>query len=126
MNTITKPEPKVFQEKAKCQDQCLGSCCNSTAEERNTSLLMGLNVANCYSEDDQNFRLSGIFFREMLSAGDRENLVKNIVRAMKRIEGPESEFILKQKIGRFFKIDTKLALDVAYGLNVKISSVLLQ
>jgi len=126
MNILAKSEPKTFQETARCLDKCSGSCCNSKADERNTSLLMGLNVANCYSQDDQNLRLSGIFFREMLSPDDRENLVENIVSAMKRIEGPESELILKQKISRFFKIDTKLALDVAHGLNVRISAVLLQ
>ena len=126
MNILAKPELKTIQEAARYLDKCSGSCCNSNADERNTSLLMGLNVANCYSQDDQNLRLSGIFFREMLSPDDRENLVGNIVSAMKRIEGPESELILKQKISRFFKIDTKLALDVAHGLNVRISAVLLQ
>jgi len=126
MNTIIKTEYKNFKETTRCLDKCLGICCNGNADELSTPLLMGLNVTDCFNDDDQNFRLSGIFFREMLSANDRDNLVKNIVGTLKRIQGADSDLILKQKISRFFKIDTKLALDVAYGLNVRISSVLLQ
>lgn len=126
MNITARTERQLFQENASCLDQCSGSCCNGNPDDRSTSLLMGLNISDCFSDDDQNYRLSGIFFREMLSADDRNTLIANIVRAMKRINGPESDRILKQKIYRFFKIDTRLALDVAHGLNVRISEVLLQ
>ena len=46
MNILAKTGRKSIQEIEECVDKCSGSCCNGNANERNTSLLMGLNVAN--------------------------------------------------------------------------------
>lgn len=87
--------------------------------------LMNLNIKGSLSENEDDYNLPGLFYREMLSDEDRINLVSNIVCSLKRIDSARKEETIKEQLHHFFKIDTKLGLAVADGLKVKVGAFLL-
>lgn len=95
----------------------------ATAEFTGISpLLMNLNG---FSENEDDYNLPGLFYREMLSDEDRINLVCNIVCSLKGIDHSQKEEMIKEQLHHFFRIDTKLGLAVADGLKVKVGTFLL-
>lgn len=80
---------------------------------------------NGFSENEDDYNLPGLFYREMLSDDDRINLVCNIVCSLKGIDHSQKEEMIKEQLHHFFRIDTKLGLAVADGLKVKVGTFLL-
>ena len=94
---------------------------------KQTSLLVNFNVEDCLSLDqnDEFYILPGTFFREMLSADDKMNLINNLVIAMKSIDDIAKEDMIFRKLFHLFRIDTRLGIAVADALKIKISKILL-
>lgn len=88
-------------------------------------LLMIFNVENNCEGDEVDYGLSGIFYREILSAENRKNLIANIIKTMKNNAELQKDDRIKKQLYHFFRIDTLLGLTIAEALKVKVASVLL-
>ncbi len=76
---------------------------------------------NAPGEDDH-YSQPGIFFRKVLNQQDKNNLVSNIVGAMKGIDGPKKDEIINRQLCHFFRADIGLGMSVAAGLGVTIDN----
>ena len=76
---------------------------------------------NAPGEDDH-YTQPGILFREVLSQEDKNNLIGNIVDAMKGIDGDKKGEIINRQLCHFFRADMSLGLAIAKGLEVDISA----
>jgi catalase len=72
---------------------------------------------NAEGENDH-YSQPGIFWREVLSATDKKNLVSNVVGAMKGIDGPKKADIINRQLCHFFRADIGLGMAIAQGLGV--------
>ena len=86
------------------------------------------NVADFYSRnapgEDDHYTQPGIFYREVLSAQDKKNLVSNIVGAMRGIDGSKKAEIVNRQLCHFFRADIGLGMAVAQGLGVNIEDAI--
>src|SRR6266542_675120 len=80
------------------------------------------NIADWYSRnaegENDHYTQPGIFYREVLSAQDKKNLVSNIAKAMKGISGPKKDEIINRQLCHFFRADVGLGMAVAQALVV--------
>lgn len=76
---------------------------------------------NAAGENDH-FTQPGIFWREVLSAQDKQNLVKNIAGAMSGISGPKRDMIINRQLCHFFRADIGLGMSIAQALGVAIDT----
>ncbi|WP_159475931.1 catalase-related domain-containing protein [Dyadobacter sp. 3J3] len=88
-------------------------------------LLMNFNTIAGFSENEEDYNLPGLFYREMLSDEDKINLVSTIVCTLKGINNSQNDEAVKDQLHHFFRIDTKLGLAVADGLKIKVGTFLL-
>ena len=68
--------------------------------------------------ENDHYTQPGIFYRDVLSAQDKKNLVSNIVGAMSGISGPKKGEIVNRQLCHFFRADIGLGMAVAQGLGV--------
>jgi len=68
--------------------------------------------------ENDHYTQPGIFYREVLSAQDKKNLVSNIVGAMSGITGPKKADIVNRQLCHFFRADIGLGMAIAQGLGV--------
>ncbi len=86
------------------------------------SWTLDANIADWYSRnaegENDHYTQPGIFYREVLSAQDKKNLVSNIAKAMKGISGPKKDEIINRQLCHFFRADVGLGMAVAQALVV--------
>jgi len=86
------------------------------------SWTLDANIADWYSRnaegENDHYTQPGIFYREVLSAQDKKNLVSNIAKAMKGISGPKKDEIINRQLCHFFRADVGLGMAVAQALGV--------
>ncbi len=80
---------------------------------------------NAPGEDDH-YSQPAALFNKVMTEGDRQNTVSNIVSSMKGIEGPKRMDIINRQLCHFFRCDVKLGMAIAQGLEVEIDPALLQ
>ncbi len=68
--------------------------------------------------ENDHYTQPGIFYREVLSAQDKKNLVSNIVGAMSGISGPKKADIVNRQLCHFFRADIGLGMAIAQALGV--------
>jgi len=73
---------------------------------------------NAPGEDDH-YTQPGLLIRQVMSDGDRKNLIHNIVEAMKGVEGSKKEEIIKRQLSHFFRADSVVGEAVARGLGLE-------
>ena len=77
---------------------------------------------NAEGENDH-YSQPGIFWREVLSPEDKQNLVHNIVGAMKGISGPKKDEIINRQLCHFFRADIGLGMAIAQGLGLDMNTM---
>ena len=86
------------------------------------------NVADWYSRnaegENDHFTQPGNFYRDVLSAEDKKNLVSNIVGAMKGISGPKKGEIVNRQLCHFFRADINLGMAIATALGVNVEDAM--
>jgi catalase len=84
-------------------------------------------VADWYSRngegENDHYTQPGIFYREVLTAEGKVNLVKNIVGAMSGIGGSKKEEIVNRQLCHFFRADISLGMGIAQGLGLDMASL---
>ena len=78
---------------------------------------------NAEGEDDH-FSQPGIFYREVLDAENKKNLVSNIAGAMKGIDGPKKGEIINRQLCHFFRADIGLGMAIATALGINVEDVM--
>jgi catalase len=78
---------------------------------------------NAPGEDDH-YTQPGIFYREVLTAGDKTALVNNIVGAMKGISTDKKQQIIMRQLCHFFRADMELGMRIAQGLALDMAEVM--
>ncbi|MGQ1888898.1 catalase [Thermophagus sp. OGC60D27] len=79
-------------------------------------------IADTYDRnenDDDHYTQPGLLFRKVMNDQERKNTISNIVDAMRQINGPKRDEIIKRQLIHFAKADLELATGVAKGLNFK-------
>ncbi|RFM29450.1 catalase [Deminuibacter soli] len=76
--------------------------------------------------ENDHYSQPGIFYREVLSAEDKQHLVHNFVSAMKGIDGPRKEDIINRQLCHFFRADIGLGMAIAQGLGVNLEQAMPQ
>jgi catalase len=74
--------------------------------------------------EDDHYTQPGNLFNKAMNDYDRHNLVSNIVSSMSGIAGEKKELIINRQLCHFFRIDPKLGMAVAKGLNVDIDKIM--
>lgn len=103
---------------------------NIVADESYKQPAWGLDsqVADWYDRnaegENDHYSQPGIFYREVLSAEDKQHLVHNIVGAMSGIEGPKKADIINRQLCHFFRADIGLGMAVAQGLGVNLEQAM--
>jgi catalase len=86
------------------------------------------NVADWYSRnaegENDHYTQPGNFYRDVLSAEDKKNLVSNIVGAMKGISGPKKGEIVNRQLCHFFRADINLGMAIATVLGVNVEDAM--
>jgi len=72
---------------------------------------------NAEGENDH-YSQPGVFYRDVLNAQDKKNLVSNIAGAMSGISGPKKGEIINRQLCHFFRADIGLGMAVAQALGV--------
>lgn len=72
---------------------------------------------NAEGENDH-YTQPGVFFREVLSVEDKQNLMSNIAESMLGINGPKKEEIINRQLCHFFRTDINLGMGVTKALGV--------
>ena len=80
---------------------------------------------NAEGENDH-YTQPGIFYREVLTAEGKKNLVSNVVGAMSGISGPKKGEIVNRQLCHFFRADIGLGMAIAQGLNLDIAALQMQ
>lgn len=79
-------------------------------------------VADWYSRnaegENDHYTQPGIFYREVLDAQNKKNLVSNIVGGMSGINGPKKNEIINRQLCHFFRADIGLGMAIAKGLGI--------
>jgi len=70
------------------------------------------------ADENDHYTQPGIFYREVLNADGKKNLVSNIVNAMQGIDGPKKGEIINRQLCHFFRADIGLGMQIAAGLGV--------
>lgn len=78
---------------------------------------------NAEGENDH-YSQPGIFWREVLNAEEKKNLVNNIVGGMSGIEGPKKAEIINRQLCHFFRADISLGMAIAQGLGVNMEDAM--
>ncbi|HEX2532777.1 MAG TPA: catalase-related domain-containing protein, partial [Chitinophagaceae bacterium] len=80
------------------------------------------NVAGWFSRnaegENDHYSQPGLFYREVLDAEAKKNLIQNIVGAMSGITGPKRAEIINRQLCHFFRADIGLGMAIAKGLDV--------
>jgi len=103
---------------------------NIQADEayKQPSWTLDSNVADWYSRnapgEDDHYTQPGIFYREVLSAQDKQHLVSNIAGAMGGISGPKKDEIINRQLCHFFRADIGLGMAVAQALGINLEKVM--
>lgn len=86
------------------------------------------NIADWYDRNGQgendHYSQPGIFWREVLSPGDKKTLVSNIVGAMNGITGPKRGDIILRQLCHFFRADIGLGMAIAQGLGINVEDAM--
>jgi catalase len=80
---------------------------------------------NADGENDH-FSQPGAFYREVLSAQDKLNLVSNISGALKGVSGPKKDEIVNRQLCHFFRADIGFGMAVANALGINPESAMPQ
>ncbi|MBC7848218.1 MAG: catalase [Chitinophagaceae bacterium] len=78
---------------------------------------------NAEGENDH-YTQPGIFWREVLSATDKRNLVSNVAGAMKGIDGPKKAEIINRQLCHFFRADVGLGVAIAQAIGVNVEDAM--
>ena len=78
---------------------------------------------NAEGENDH-YSQPGAFYREVLNAQDKKNLVSNIVGAMSGISGPKRSEIINRQLCHFFRADIGFGMAVAQALGVNVEDAM--
>lgn len=86
------------------------------------------NIADWYSRnaegENDHYTQPGNFYRDVLNAEDKKNLVSNIIGAMKGISGPKKGEIVNRQLCHFFRADINLGMAIATGLGVNVEDAM--
>lgn len=74
--------------------------------------------------ENDHYSQPGIFYREVLSAQDKKNLVLNIAGAMSGISGEKRSEIINRQLCHFFRADIGLGMAVAQALGVNVEEAM--
>jgi catalase len=77
---------------------------------------------NAEKENDY-YTQPGLLFNKAMNDYDRNNLISNIVEAMKGITGEKKDAIINRQLCHFFRADVKLGTAVAKGLGIEINGL---
>lgn len=92
------------------------------------SWALDTNIADWYNRNGEGendyYTQPGIFYREVLSAQDKKNLVSNIAGAMKGITGAKKDEIINRQLCHFFRADIGLGMAVAQALGVVVEDAM--
>ena len=72
--------------------------------------------------DNDHYSQPGLLYTKALNAQDRENLVKNLIGSMSKIDGPKREEIINRQLCHFFRANIELGMKVSLGLGINIDS----
>jgi catalase len=61
---------------------------------------------------------------KLLSKDQKQNLIRNIVHSLSRIEGSEKELMVNKQLCHWFRIDISLGIAVAKGLDLDLSETM--
>ena len=85
-------------------------------------------VADCYDRNGENdndhYTQPGNLFREVMTAEQKANTIKNIVGAMSGISGPKRDMIVNRQLCHWFRADMNLGMGIAKGLGVNVDTVM--
>ncbi|CAN5312099.1 catalase [soil metagenome] len=88
------------------------------------------NVAYWYDRNEENdndhYTQPGLLFTKAMDEADRNNLIPNIVFSMKGISGEKKMVIVNRQLCHFFRVNEKLGMGVAKGLNVDVNALLVE
>jgi catalase len=73
-------------------------------------------------KDNDHYSQPGMLYKNVLNKAEKDNLVSNIVTAMKGISGDRKNEIIERQLCHFFRADAQLGSRIAEGLNVKLST----
>jgi catalase len=73
--------------------------------------------------ENDHFTQPDIFYRNVLNAQDKKNLVNNIAGAIQGIDGPKKSDIINRQLCHFFSADIGLGMAVAHGLGINAEDV---
>lgn len=74
--------------------------------------------------ENDHYSQPGIFYREVLSAADKKNLVLTIAGAMSGISGEKRSEIINRQLCHFFRADIGLGMAVAQALGVNVEEAM--
>lgn len=74
--------------------------------------------------ENDHYSQPGIFYREVLSAQDKKNLVSNISGALKGVTGPKKDEIINRQLCHFFRADIGFGMAVATALGINAEDVM--
>lgn len=68
--------------------------------------------------DDDHFTQPGLLYSKVMSEGEKQKLVSNIVSSMRGISGEKKNEIINRQLSHFFRANRQLGMSVANGLGV--------
>jgi catalase len=74
--------------------------------------------------ENDHYSQPGIFYREVLSAQDKKNLVSNISGALKGVTGPKKDEIINRQLCHFFRADIGFGMAVAQALGINMENAM--
>jgi catalase len=74
--------------------------------------------------ENDHYTQPGIFWRDVLSAEDKQHLVSNVLGAMSGISGPKRGDIINRQLCHFFRADIGLGMAIAQGLGLDMSELM--
>lgn len=88
---------------------------------------LGSQTADWYDRngegENDHYSQPGILFEKVMNDYDKHNLVSNIVKSMKGIDGPKEELIINRQLCHFFRANVRLGMAVAKGLEIDVEKV---
>lgn len=85
---------------------------------------IGSAIADWYDRnvegENDHYSQPGLFFNDVLSRSEQQNLIANIISSMTNITGAKREQIINRQLCHFFRADPALAIAIARGLNIEL------
>ena len=94
-------------------------------ENYHNKLPVELSFNESYTGSNEDYKKLGEQYR-LLSENVRDNLIGNIVAAMRDIRGTQSEYTVNRQLCHWFRTDIALGIAVAKGLDLDLSETIKQ